>query len=143
MNRMLNCGSNSVVECLLAKENVEGSNPFSRSIFERPPVGGRFAFCVYARRTFAQTNTQHVPGKDVPTLRTTHAHSVVSTRARRSERTHAVSTSRRTSPRQLFIESNSLTASNSRRASNSASTSNFLNASISLLETNSPNSGSS
>ena len=27
------CGSNSVVECNLAKVEVEGSNPFSRSIF--------------------------------------------------------------------------------------------------------------
>jgi hypothetical protein len=26
------CGSNSVVECHLAKVDVEGSNPFSRSI---------------------------------------------------------------------------------------------------------------
>ena len=27
------CGSNSVVECNLAKVEVEGSNPFSRSIY--------------------------------------------------------------------------------------------------------------
>ncbi len=33
MNRVLSCGSNSVVECLLAKEDVESSNLFSRSIF--------------------------------------------------------------------------------------------------------------
>lgn len=32
-------GSNSVVECNLAKVEVEGSNPFSRSIFSfTPPV---------------------------------------------------------------------------------------------------------
>ena len=30
------CGSNSVVECNLAKVEVEGSNPFSRSISFRP-----------------------------------------------------------------------------------------------------------
>ncbi len=29
-------GSNSVVECNLAKVEVEGSNPFSRSIFPLP-----------------------------------------------------------------------------------------------------------
>ncbi len=31
-------GSNSVVECNLAKVEVEGSNPFSRSIFSFPPT---------------------------------------------------------------------------------------------------------
>ena len=30
------CGSNSVVECNLAKVEVEGSNPFSRSTFPYP-----------------------------------------------------------------------------------------------------------
>ena len=29
---MLNCGGNSAVECLLAKENVAGSNPVHRSL---------------------------------------------------------------------------------------------------------------
>jgi hypothetical protein len=39
-----NCGSNSVVECLVANENVEGSSPFSRS-HKNGDLFGLF-FCV-------------------------------------------------------------------------------------------------
>src|SRR5262249_29281829 len=35
------CGSNSVVECHLAKVDVEGSNPFSRSNFKTTKTGLR------------------------------------------------------------------------------------------------------
>ena len=39
----LPCGSNSVVECNLAKVEVAGSNPVSRSIFFTPHCGSNSA----------------------------------------------------------------------------------------------------
>ncbi len=48
--RRLRCGSNSVVECHLAKVDVEGSNPFSRSLFIRWGLNQRQGFCLSCTR---------------------------------------------------------------------------------------------
>ena len=49
---LLVCGSNSVVECLLPKQNVEGSNPFSRFFPKATYPSGKGAVCKTVIRQF-------------------------------------------------------------------------------------------